>query len=417
MRIESSCFHKTLIVTAASLVVLLAATVDLRAGPNDQRCGNGIREHPEECDNGVQNSDSRPDACRTDCILPRCGDGVQDRGEQCDEGRSNSDLVPDECRLDCRAAHCGDGVRDRGEACDEDSPWCTRCQLCVDPKDGMVIDQDTTLCEGSFSVPDTNSNAAIKITGSGVVLDCSGASIDGRPPARMTHKTGPAQPSGIGIHVTGEAVVLRNCSLSGYQTAVLADGTATQLHRVTMCGNDNDLVNHDENLVVFGSTCQSVSGSPTRGTPACANTCPQPSPQPSPTPTPPPQIETKPQTGKHKVSKKTVALSSSRSKSAAEPGSATPAQAVCAISGRFTGVTKYAKVATAYSSDGRTQIATTEVVSDGSYALSGLTPGRYLVRGLSGGKLELVTNPVSATVDCRAGQTATANFVVRGVRD
>ncbi|MDY0004664.1 MAG: DUF4215 domain-containing protein, partial [Polyangia bacterium] len=84
-------------------------------------CGNGVREGIEECDDGAQNSDTIPDACRTDCTLARCGDGVVDTDEACDNGPQNSDMVPDACRPSCLEAHCGDGVVDigRGESCDD----------------------------------------------------------------------------------------------------------------------------------------------------------------------------------------------------------------------------------------------------------------------------------------------------------
>lgn len=47
-----------------------------------------------------------------------CGNGVQDPGEECDNGSANSDTLPDACRTDCRAAHCGDSVADTDESCD-----------------------------------------------------------------------------------------------------------------------------------------------------------------------------------------------------------------------------------------------------------------------------------------------------------
>jgi len=112
-------------------------------------CGNGIIDPGEECDDGALNSDTTPNACRSNCslpvcgdgvvdngpgyreacdggpgcspectIVPFCGDGVVDTGEACDDGADNSDVIPDACRTDCQLATCGDGVVDRGEQCD-----------------------------------------------------------------------------------------------------------------------------------------------------------------------------------------------------------------------------------------------------------------------------------------------------------
>lgn len=41
-------------------------------------CGDGTIDPGEECDDGALNSDTTPDACRTNCQLPSCGDGVED---------------------------------------------------------------------------------------------------------------------------------------------------------------------------------------------------------------------------------------------------------------------------------------------------------------------------------------------------
>ena len=53
-----------------------------------------------------------------DVPTPRCGDENVDTGEQCDEGAANSDSQPDACRSDCRSAFCGDSVKDSSEICD-----------------------------------------------------------------------------------------------------------------------------------------------------------------------------------------------------------------------------------------------------------------------------------------------------------
>jgi cysteine-rich repeat protein len=136
------------------------------AFPTDPACGNGVREGDEECDDGSQNSATRPDACRETCLFPVCGDGVTDAlsndeecddgnqavgdgctpactaefcgdgilcngarctsgpgggREQCDAGAGNSDTAPDTCRRDCALPACGDGVTDPGlsEQCDD----------------------------------------------------------------------------------------------------------------------------------------------------------------------------------------------------------------------------------------------------------------------------------------------------------
>ena len=93
--------------------------VDMGAYENAVWCGNGVVDPGEECDDGPDNSDTEPDACRSDCRLPWCGDDVVDTGEECDTGPDKSDTEPDACRTDCRQSWCGDGVVDAGEECDD----------------------------------------------------------------------------------------------------------------------------------------------------------------------------------------------------------------------------------------------------------------------------------------------------------
>jgi cysteine-rich repeat protein len=50
------------------------------------RCGNGVVDPDEGCDEGAANSDTAPDTCRSDCLPARCGDSVVDAGETCDDG-------------------------------------------------------------------------------------------------------------------------------------------------------------------------------------------------------------------------------------------------------------------------------------------------------------------------------------------
>ena len=85
-------------------------------------CGDAIQNGAEQCDDGSDNSDINPDACRTHCMSPSCGDAVVDTGlgEACDDGNTQSG---DYCAPDCSAptSVCGDGVVELGEACDDGS--------------------------------------------------------------------------------------------------------------------------------------------------------------------------------------------------------------------------------------------------------------------------------------------------------
>jgi hypothetical protein len=113
-------------------------------------CGDGATDAGEECDDGFANSDTTPDACRTDCTLPVCGDDVVDAAEQCDDGAGNSDTAPDACRSDCSTAWCGDGVLDGSEDCDLGSlndaagsagcyDDCTEVMICGDANGDMLV--------------------------------------------------------------------------------------------------------------------------------------------------------------------------------------------------------------------------------------------------------------------------------------
>src|SRR5690625_133080 len=64
-------------------------------------CGDGVidEDQGEECDDGENNSDTVPNACRENCKLPSCGDGVIDDGEECDDGPEGSETCASTCEL------------------------------------------------------------------------------------------------------------------------------------------------------------------------------------------------------------------------------------------------------------------------------------------------------------------------------
>lgn len=81
------------------------------------RCGDGFFwAGVEDCDDGGESI-----VCDSDCTVALCGDGTinSSRGESCDNGAANSDTFPDACRSNCQPAGCGDTVIDSGELCDD----------------------------------------------------------------------------------------------------------------------------------------------------------------------------------------------------------------------------------------------------------------------------------------------------------
>ncbi|MBI5489158.1 MAG: hypothetical protein HY905_17615 [Deltaproteobacteria bacterium] len=134
-------------------------------------CGNSVVEPHEECDDGAANSDSTPDACRTDCREAHCGDGVADTGEGCDDGNANDD---DGCRNDCRPPTCGDGIVQAGEDCDDgndaDTDACLSTCVSATCGDGFVW-EGVEPCDGSSSVPCTTA------CGNSGTIECTSCEI------------------------------------------------------------------------------------------------------------------------------------------------------------------------------------------------------------------------------------------------
>ncbi len=111
-------------------------------------------EPGEVCDAGSENANTPDAPCRPDCTLPRCGDGVLDSGEECDDANAVSE---DSCLADtCQINTCGDGVRDPGrEACDDGN---------LDNSDACLADCEENVCGDGWlntldeACDDTNDN-------------------------------------------------------------------------------------------------------------------------------------------------------------------------------------------------------------------------------------------------------------------
>ena len=73
-------------------------------------CGDNDtnQDRQEVCDDGLNNDDNLPNACRIDCRAPVCGDGVFDTDtEQCDDGNQAD---ADGCEANCTLPACGNGI-------------------------------------------------------------------------------------------------------------------------------------------------------------------------------------------------------------------------------------------------------------------------------------------------------------------
>jgi len=313
--------------------LLFAGTLFLFSGPLQADvpiCGDAKVEGWEECDNGQNNSDEGRDACRSNCVKAKCGDGAQDSAEECDWGYSsyghiNSDQVPNACRRDCRNAHCGDGVLDEGEECDDANSdaydGCHQCMKCYPPKDDLVLSgagARLRLCPGNYEFADSGQEGVLILAGEGMVVDCNGAVIIGKPsdlaakaqlkaqaplnlaapkpggarskadrlqqaqPPASQPSTPPKPPiagqtaqilQGTGILVQAKDVVLHNCLVQKFRTGVKLKSSGAILFNNRMCGNSQDIVSESPGNFGVKNKCAISKDWQENGVPACMLGC------------------------------------------------------------------------------------------------------------------------------------------------
>ncbi|MEM9488906.1 MAG: DUF4215 domain-containing protein [Myxococcota bacterium] len=147
-------------VRLARWFVLGSLGLSLAACGQSPRCGDGVLDQGEVCDDG---NTAAGDGCRADCLgLEVCGDGLVDACEECDDGAESV-----ACDVDCTTVACGDGMLNRaaGEECPGDSsddvgcfvdcpcPYCCGNgridpgEACDDGGESALCDSDCTIAE------------------------------------------------------------------------------------------------------------------------------------------------------------------------------------------------------------------------------------------------------------------------------
>ncbi len=124
----------------------------------DQACGDGVTDPDEACDDG--NADNG-DGCDINCTLTGCGNTIVTAGEACDDGNLIDD---DACGNDCRIPGCGDMVIGGTEACDDGNE--------VDG-DGCDINCTFSACGNGVIAPDEACDDLNVVDGDGCDSDCS----------------------------------------------------------------------------------------------------------------------------------------------------------------------------------------------------------------------------------------------------
>ncbi len=172
------------------------------AGPPRPRCGNGVLEAGEQCDDG---NEVDGDGCSADCVWEqRCGDGNVDDDEVCDDGNNASG---DGCRSDCQSdERCGNGVLDvaRGEVCDDGNEMdgdgcsadCRSVERCGNGMldDGEVCDEgDTARWDGCG--PDCRPEPTLVVSSLSIGSPSQGCDFtgDGEPDNAFGQALGPVR--------------------------------------------------------------------------------------------------------------------------------------------------------------------------------------------------------------------------------
>ncbi len=139
-------------------------------------CGNGRTVAPELCDDGNVVSG---DGCDADCTLPGCGNGEVSALEECDDGNANGG---DGCDPNCRFPRCGNGFVGGIETCDDGNQTSgDGCDaLCFAELCGNAITQAGEACDDGNDVNGDycDNNCTVPRCGNGALAVDDGEECD-----------------------------------------------------------------------------------------------------------------------------------------------------------------------------------------------------------------------------------------------
>lgn len=133
---------------------------------NAPKCGDGVPNGTDECDDG---NSVNGDGCDNNCTVTACGNGIITQLEECDDGRLPSgDGCSQQCLVElgytCTGTPslclftCGNGVLDANEECDDgaNSPYDGCGALCLLEPTAETESNDTCAsANGPYTVPAT----------------------------------------------------------------------------------------------------------------------------------------------------------------------------------------------------------------------------------------------------------------------
>jgi len=152
------------------------------------RCGNGILDLGEFCDDGNR---VPTDACTDQCLPARCGDGLVETGvEECDDANN---VETDACTHLCKLARCGDGIVEAGvEECDDGASMpnvdCADCHRPAVRCTDMGVDAIESLV-AQLGTPSDLAGVRVELSYS-MPLGIPGSGGDPSVRARVTDLTG-----------------------------------------------------------------------------------------------------------------------------------------------------------------------------------------------------------------------------------